>query len=150
MGASLRCVRDALFYSNSRSDKYPSIQFLAIINPNNGPGNNTLLDPNFQQQLPILNSKKNVMTLGYVPTNFSARDINDVLNDISTYASWSGDATSDFTLHGIFFDETPSLYSDESSVFMNQSDNFVKNQTGFGGVNFVLSDLENILISDCP
>lgn len=90
------------------------------------------------------------MTLGYVPTNYTHRDINDVFNDITTYASWSDNATPNLGVHGIFLDETPSDYTDESSNFMNRTDNFVKQQAGFSGVNFVLSILDNILITDCP
>jgi hypothetical protein len=128
-----------LLYSNSRLKAYPSLQFLVIINPDNGPGNGTLLDKNFQQQLPILNSMGNVMTLGYVTTNYTSRNINEVFDDIGTYALWSGNGTSNFTLHGIFLDETPSSFTEESSEFMNRTDGFIKQQTGFGGVNFVLS-----------
>ena len=37
---------------NSRADKYPSLQFLVIINPEVGPGNGTDMDVNFQRKYP--------------------------------------------------------------------------------------------------
>ena len=79
------------------------------------------------------------MTVGYVSTNNATRDINAVFNDVSTYASWSANVTSNFTIQGIFFDQTPIVYTNDSAAYMDRVDNFVKQQVGFGRTTFVKS-----------
>jgi Spherulation-specific family 4 len=120
-----------------RVDKYPSLPFYVIINPDTGPGNNTVLDPNYARELPRLNSKKNVQTIGYVRTTWASRNISDVLRDVNTYSSWADNKTADYKVHGIFYDETPNAYSPDIATFMNTIDQHAKTQTGFGGINFV-------------
>lgn len=115
---------------------YPYLQFLVIINPNSGPGNNTLLDENYQREIPKVNQIANALTVGYVRTNYTNRSIHDVLDDVNTYASWA-DADGNFTLHGIFFDETPNNYTAEIGQYMSQIDEFVKHSPGFRNVSFV-------------
>jgi hypothetical protein len=123
--------------SNGRVDKYPDLQFLIVINPGDGPGNQTLLDPNYERELPILNSKKNVRTIGYVRTTWATRNINDVFRDVSVYSSWADNKTEDYKMHGIFYDEAPTVYTDAALTFMKNADDFVRKQAGFGGVNYV-------------
>ena len=84
-----------------------------IINPHSGPGNSTLDDPNFQREIPKLNAIPNIRTIGYVRVGWTTQDINVVLNQVSSYASWSSvgvGGESSFQLHGIFVDETPNNY----------------------------------------
>lgn len=119
------------FNSKSRLDKYPSLNFLVIINPDNGPGNDTLLDPNFQRELPQLMKRKNVIPIGYVRTINATRSLEDVARDVDSYALWMDNNTSNYLVHGIFFDETPSIYTKESSELMSSIDNYVKNHRGF-------------------
>ena len=67
--------------------------------------------------------------------------INVVLSEVSTYASWSNSTYSskniNFGLDGIFFDEAPNNYTESGQSYMNQIDQYVKTNTGFGGVNYV-------------
>lgn len=66
---------------------YPDLEFIVIINPSNGPGSSLASDgSDWQSALATLNSYNNVMVLGYVYTNFTERAINDVKEDIATYA----------------------------------------------------------------
>ena len=120
-----------------RINKYPDVQFLVIINPNSGPGNNSIMDPNFARELPKLNAKSNVHTIGYVRTGWATRDRRVVLDEVSNYASWANNNTADYELHGIFFDETPNNYSVQGEDYMKNIDNYVKTHNGFGRVNYV-------------
>ena len=88
-----------------RLDTYPALSFTVIVNPDSGPGTNTLSDPNYARELPKLNSRKNVQTIGYVRTTWATRNISDVLQDVSTYSSWAENKTADYQVHGIFYDE---------------------------------------------
>jgi hypothetical protein len=121
-----------------RLDTYPALSFTVIVNPDSGPGTNTLSDPNYARELPKLNSRKNVQTIGYVRTTWATRNISDVLQDVSTYSSWAENKTADYQVHGIFYDEAPSTYSSETAAFMKTLDQYAKAQVGFGGINFVL------------
>ena len=64
-----------------------------------------------------------------------------VLDEVSTYASWSNSTyssnTVSYKLSGIFFDEAPNNYTASGQNYMNQIDQFVKNNTGFGPINYV-------------
>lgn len=127
-------------------DRYPSLPFYVIVNPNTGPGNNTLLDPNYARELPRLNSRKNVQAIGYVRTAWASRKISDVLQDVNIYSSWADNKTANYEVRGIFYDEAPNAYFPDTATFMNTIDRHVKNQTGFGGINFVLPRPISILI----
>lgn len=105
--------------------------FLVIINPNDGPGNDTLSDPNFQRELPKLFNRQNVVPIGYVQTANATRSIKDVENDVDKYSKWVLNSTSNYLMHGIFFDETPSIYTSEGAAFMSQIDDYVKHHNGF-------------------
>ena len=109
-----------------------------MLNPGSGPGNNTLSDPNFQREIPKLNTFPNIRTIGYVRIGWTKRDINVVLNEVSTYASWADVGTkTSFQIHGIFFDETPNNYTDSGVAYLQRIDQFVKGDDGFAGVNYV-------------
>jgi Spherulation-specific family 4 len=134
---------------------YSNVEFLVVINPDSGPGNNTLSDPNYIRELPRLNSKSNVRTIGYVHTGWASRDINTVFKDVSSYASWANNNTNSnitysntnpFGLNGIFFDQTPNSYTDAIGTYMAQIDSFVKNHTGFGNLNFVLVSMKKLIV----
>jgi hypothetical protein len=120
------------------------MQFLVIINLDNGPANSTFLDANFQRELPKLDRRQNVMAVGYVKTVNGARPAGDVFHDVDRYASWVDNATSHYVFQGIFFDETPSVYTKENDLFMRQIDDYVKHHKGLGR-NFVQHSL-NLLI----
>jgi Spherulation-specific family 4 len=110
-----------------------------IINPNSGPASDTLLDPNYQRELPKLNAKGNVRTIGYVKIGWTTRDINLVLDEVSAYASWSENKNADYAMNGIFYDETPNNYSADGQAYMTLINEFAKRQDGFRSTNYVSS-----------
>ena len=58
--------------------------------------------------------------------------LEDVDEDVDNYAGWTWKITlPTYPVHGIFFDETPSIYTKESSELMSSIDNYVKNHRGF-------------------
>jgi len=116
-----------------RVDKYPTIDFLVVIDPSVGGGNGTSLDESYRNALPDLTERSNVITVGYVDTNLTLRNITDVINDIESYGSLEGN----LTFKGIFFDQTPITFTNDSLDYLNQIDDFVRGYNGFGGVNFV-------------
>jgi Spherulation-specific family 4 len=123
---------------NGRVDNHASTQFLVVVNPNNGQGNETLSDPVYITELQKVNNRSNVITVGYVSTEYGTRNISDVFDDVDTYALYS---RSNVTMDGIFFDQTPFVYGNESAAFMDQINNYVKQHGGFGGDNFVMRPL---------
>ena len=150
-GHGIHCIMrtNARYSSNRRADNYPFLQFIVIINPDDGSGNNALLDPNFQRELPKLIGRQNVAIVGYVRTIYTTRNKTEVFDDVDAYAGWiMENTTSNYILHGIFFDETPSNYTIESAEYMDEIDKYVKNHKGFAG-NYV-RHLLYLLILDRP
>ncbi len=78
----------------------------AIVNPNSGPG--TSVDPNYTA---VVNNARaaGVKTIGYVPTSYGARPLNDVVTDINRYLSF-------YAIDGIFIDE---MADDGSAASVN-------------------------------
>lgn len=96
-----------LIYSRNQ---VPVYQFLAIINPYNGPNGNCPT-AEYVTGLASLNAHKNIQTLGYVYTDYGNRALsgtNSSENDVASYnhrASCS--TTQDPHSDGIWFDELP-------------------------------------------
>lgn len=80
---------------------------------------------------------KNVRTIGYVRTGWTTRDIEVVLQEVSTYASWAENTTEKYALSGIFYDETPNNITAGELAYMERIDEFARSQNGFRGVNYV-------------
>ncbi|KAJ6576923.1 Spherulation-specific family 4 [Mycena vulgaris] len=80
----------------------PTLPFLLVINPANGPGPDPQPDTNYQSCIASLTANANVRVLGYVATGFGTRASADVTADIATYAQWAAA----YRPTGIFFDET--------------------------------------------
>ncbi|KAF7378205.1 putative Cell surface spherulin 4-like protein [Mycena sanguinolenta] len=78
---------------------YPDVQFYVIVNPDSGPGPT---DTNYQAAVATLHGYANVLLVGYVYTSNGARPLDEVQQDINTYAAWPSASS----LAGIFFDET--------------------------------------------
>lgn len=86
----------------------------------------------------MLASYSNVRLLGYVHTTYATRNISLVRRDIETYAAWpNASSNPDLTVRGIFFDETPQEYSDQSHAYLQNLTDLVKDLDGFGPEPFV-------------
>ena len=75
------------FYNTTLWDELAQIDcngclFLVIVNPNNGPGNQT--DPNYTRFIDELNANGKI-PIGYVYTKWASRNITDVEGDIDTW-----------------------------------------------------------------
>ena len=84
---------------------YPQVQWRVIVNPSSGPGSTTYPDSNYITGLSSLNSYANVITLGYVDTNYSKRAYSAVVSDVAVYANWAGYSQANISVGGIFFDD---------------------------------------------
>lgn len=102
------------------------------MNPHSGPGPRDGPDANYSREIPLLNSYANVRTVGYVATGYANRELAAVLQDITTYAAWSKNATPGLELRGIFFDETPSQYEPRKASFLDTLHAAVRSEVGFG------------------
>ncbi|GKZ79228.1 hypothetical protein AnigIFM56816_003112 [Aspergillus niger] len=120
---------------------FPNVHFTIIINPDSGPGSSSLPDSSFLTAVPRLTSYSNVLAIGYVPTEKGTRAISDVENDIKTYAGWpSASGNSSFAVHGIFLDEAPNAYSEELVSYYQQLTTLIKESSGLGPENFVVTN----------
>ncbi|KAF2820329.1 hypothetical protein CC86DRAFT_360985 [Ophiobolus disseminans] len=97
---------------------YPRVQFTAIVNVHNGPGEGALPNPEYSHAIETLNSFNNVRTVGYVSTTWCARNLNSVLDEIAAYSFW-GEYRDSLAVDGIFVDETPTQYSPESVSYLH-------------------------------
>lgn len=87
--------------------KYPAVQFEVIVNPNSGPndGNGAYPSIDYINAVAQLNSYKNVKTIGYVDTAYTAKPIANVTAEINLYAGWSKYTAKNISVSGIFFDD---------------------------------------------
>lgn len=135
LGSSLHCVPHLSPPISSlipiRVSAHPTLNFTVVINPFNGPGPDYLPDANYTREIPGLNAVANVRTLGYVSTNYTKRDLKDVLKDIDTYANWTTEKEG-MGMRGIFLDETPGTWTDESGEFLEAVAKGVRTADGLG------------------
>lgn len=123
---------------NSSISAYPTVTFVVIINPHNGPGASSQPDAAYSREIGQLNSLPNVRLVGYVRINYCERDLAEVHEDVNKYAGWSTLTSSDsaqmsLAVHGIFFDETPNLYTEERANYLGDVTKLVKNSSGILG-----------------
>ena len=84
--------------------RHPQVQFLAIINPNSGPGQDAVPDASYRAVLRELGRVPNIRPVGYVHCSYGKRSAADIRGEIDTYRGWNPE----FKLDGIFIDEAPS------------------------------------------
>ena len=110
----------------------PTLDFIIIVNPNSGPGAPPWWpNADYVREIPKLNAQPNVQTLGYVATTYCKRPISEVFDDVASYANWSSSLEfPGLRVDGIFFDETPNVYSDEAKRYLNDITKRVKENTG--------------------
>lgn len=113
---------------------HPNVNFTIILNPSDGPGSNEYPQDEYIAAVQNLTAYRNVRLIGYVKTGWATRDISEVISDISIYSGWSGYATKNdapsIAVHGIFFDESPHVYSAESAEYLLKINKFVKDSIG--------------------
>lgn len=103
---------------------HPSVQWQIVINPASGPGaSGSYPDSNYIYGISKLNSYRNVLTIGYVDTAFTNRNINNVKTDINTYANWaycpsSTCGASNISMAGIFFDDVTTTSNTTTQNYM--------------------------------
>jgi hypothetical protein len=113
--------------------QYPNLNFIIIINPASGPGASSSPDGNYTREIPQLNAHTNVQTVGYVATGYATRSLDDVFQDIKTYATWRDNkSVPGLGMDGIFLDETPNAYSSASFDFVSAIDKNVRSSEGWG------------------
>jgi hypothetical protein len=78
---------------------YPNVDFILIINPDNGPGSS--LSSDWANAVSTLKSYSNALIVGYVDTGDTSRSTSDVEDDVSAYATWPTASRPS----GIFFDD---------------------------------------------
>ncbi|KUJ17439.1 uncharacterized protein LY89DRAFT_644923 [Mollisia scopiformis] len=109
-----------------------AVNFTVIINPNSGPGVPGL-DANYTRDIPRLNAYPNVLTVGYVSTNYTNRDLSLIFDDIDTYVSWSQNvSTKGLGMRGIFLDETPNQWTPAAGQFYDSIATVIRSSTGLG------------------
>lgn len=122
-----------------------------IVNPNNGPGPDSLPDANYIRAIPRLSSHANVHLLGYVHTSYATRNIASICRDIETYAAWPINSSSPaLAVRGIFFDETPQQYDVHSAAYLQQLTQFVKGLNTFSPNPYVGSQFLFCLLPHMP
>jgi hypothetical protein len=128
---SQQCVRPdhASAADHRRASSYPHVQFTAIVNPHNGPGEGLLPNEDYTQAIKTLNSMDNVRTIGYVATTWFRRSLNSVLDDVARYAGW-GISDHSLAMSGIFFDETPTRYAPEYVSYLQTLSRVVRSHHG--------------------
>lgn len=114
-------------------------QFVVVINPASGPGSTPYPDSNYIKAISQLNAFNNVITIGYVRTNYGNQPIVNVTADINTYAGWSSYSAANISMHGIFFDESP-------AVNVSSSLSFMKNVTDRARLSIPSSTVSQILL----
>lgn len=107
----------------------PNQNFTAIVNPNSGPGAPPFPGVFFGEQVEKIRGLGNIRVVGYVDTARGDRANTVVMTEIQTYAGWS--EKSGLTLHGIFFDHTPTTGSKETEEYMKNITGTVKHSSGF-------------------
>ncbi|RKF53105.1 spherulin domain protein [Golovinomyces cichoracearum] len=135
---------------------YESLNFIVVLNPENGPGRQnhshnhygdgekifSIPDSNYIREIPKLNSFANVQTVGYVSTNWAKRDLELVLGDVTIYSNWSkkhrNESIPDLGVRGIFLDETPGCYTDTGAKFFKQIALFIRSEEIFGPNSLII------------
>ncbi|OQO03201.1 hypothetical protein B0A48_11456 [Cryoendolithus antarcticus] len=110
---------------------HSDLQFIVVINPNSGPGKPPAPDENYARELPKLNARPNVTTVGYVRTKYCKRTIDEVYEEVKVYAGWSeADEQSGIFVQGVFMDEVPNHHSEHVENYLNDLTTKIKENTG--------------------
>ncbi|KAL4999830.1 Spherulation-specific family 4 [Aspergillus recurvatus] len=116
---------------------HTNLEFLVVINPSSGPGNSSTPDEAYQTAIRQLNTYPNVQKVGYVRTNYSKRNVSEVLDEVATYAGWQ-EQSADLAMTGIFFDESPHQYAAETVEYLERINAAVKSASGIEGEKTII------------
>lgn len=105
------------------------MQFTAIKNVHNGPGEGALPNAEYSAAIEALNSLNNVRTIGYVATAWCTRGLSSVLDDVAALSFW-GEYDSSLAVSGIFVDETPVQYSSDYASYLETVAQAVEGSVG--------------------
>jgi hypothetical protein len=128
----LDSVRSATETDSHRINSHPSVDFVVVINPANGPGPDVLPDSIYAQEIYKLNRYANVRTLGYVPMDYGKRPIEKAYADIARYVGW-GNQYPQLAMQGIFLDESPQVGDNHNTTYVENIRKYVKSQRALAG-----------------
>lgn len=129
-------------FLTSSIESNPNLNFTVIVNPDSGPGNSQYPSLDYIAGLAQLHNYPNAKLYGYVHTAWGHNSLVDVKLNITKYSGWKDYESVDIhgmlscttsthkviTLNikvdGIFFDEAPKIYSEESFNYMSALSNF--------------------------
>ncbi|KAL2074258.1 hypothetical protein VTL71DRAFT_8036 [Oculimacula yallundae] len=123
------------------AERYPNLNFTAVVNPASGPGDQPLPDGNYTRDIPRLNSYPNVRTVGYVSTSWTNRNISLALADIQTYSKWASDSTvPNLGMKGIFLDETPTTWTAEAQEYLENVASAIRSDSGLSNDPLIIQN----------
>lgn len=103
-----------------------------MVNPHNGPGDESLPDANYQREILRLAALNNIRMLGYVATRYTQKRFEQIVEEVEIYANWCDASRSKaFKVDGIFFDETPNQYSHTRYEYMRGISAMVRENSKF-------------------
>jgi hypothetical protein len=109
------------------------VNFTVILNPCCGPCFNSKPEAPYIVEIPKLKNYTNIRTLGYVATNYTSKSIDQVVQEIYTYANWTTILDDPrVAVEGIFFDEIPGLYDWRNYSYLTTAHDTVKGAKGLG------------------
>jgi len=110
----------------------PGLNFTIIVNPDTGPGTTDYPAQDYITAIQLLNTFSNVKTMGYIRLTWAERDINEVLGDLQRYSNWANYSSKGegLSMHGIFYDEAPHVYTPEAAEYMKKINQAVKKAPG--------------------
>lgn len=104
--------------------------FTVVLNPCSGPCVGSLPDAVYLAEVPKLHQYPNIRTLGYVATHYTEKPIQDVLEEINIYSTWPTVTNNKgMRVEGIFLDETPTTFSQETYAYLELAKNSIKNSS---------------------
>ena len=91
---------------------HSGVDFTVIVNPDSGPGPESLPDENYVDALRSLGDFPNVNILGYIRCAYGDRPLDEIDDDIAIYGAWESELegledSAAVSLQGIFVDEMP-------------------------------------------
>ncbi|KAK0615098.1 Spherulation-specific family 4, partial [Bombardia bombarda] len=83
---------------------HTGLDFVVVVNPNNGPGCHPTPDDNYMTALQRLSQLPNVKVLGYIYCSYGNRPSAEAEKEVRVYHGWTDQG---IRIDGIFFDEVP-------------------------------------------